>query len=105
MKPVRGGSLAEPLCATCTRPDPTFWRPCPTCDEQTRIRAGRGCVRCAIRQRLRELLGDHTGAIRPELQALYDNLAGEARPTTVQHWLANSAAADTLGELGAGAGH
>ena len=26
---VRGGTRAEPLCATCPRPDPGFWRSCP----------------------------------------------------------------------------
>jgi hypothetical protein len=65
-----GGSLAEPLCATCTRSDPSFWRACPTCGDQARIRPGRPCVRCTIQQRLRDLLGDHNGTIRPELQAL-----------------------------------
>jgi hypothetical protein len=103
MRPVRGGSLAQPLCATCTRPDPSFWRSCPTCGDQTRMRARRPCVRCAVRQRLRELLGDHHGTIRPELQALYDNLANDTRPTTVQRWLDTSAATGILHELGTGA--
>ncbi len=103
MRPVHGGSLAEPLCATCTRPDPSFWRSCPTCGDQARIRAGRPCVRCAVQHRLRDLLGDHNGTIRPELQALYRNLANDARPATVQRWLDTSTATGVLRELGTGA--
>lgn len=38
---VRGGTIDAPLCATCTRPDPEFWRSCPTCGQPDRIH----CVR------------------------------------------------------------
>lgn len=101
VEPVRGGSLAEPLCATCTRPDPSFWRACPSCGKGAQQHAG-PCTRCRLRRRLAVLLDDGTGDIRCELRALYDNLADCERPTTVLAWLAKSKAAAILGELGAG---
>ena len=98
---VRGGTLNEPLCATCTRPDPSFWSHCPGCGVTAQLRSGL-CIRCRLRRRLAGLLGDATGEVRPELQGLYDNLANVERPATVLGWLANSQATDVLGELGAG---
>ena len=101
LKPVRGGTAEEPLCATCTRPDPAFWRSCPTCGQPAQFHRG-PCARCALQRRLRGLLGDHTGGIPHELQGLYDNLANYERPATVLAWLKKSAALGVLSELGAG---
>ena len=89
--PVRGGTQLEPLCSTCTRPDPDFWRSCPTCGQPGRLHAGR-CARCTVDRRLRALLNDENGQIRPELQALYQSLATSERPATVAAWLDKSAA-------------
>lgn len=98
-RPVRGGTLDQPLCAACTRDDPGFWRSCPNCGQPGRIRSGR-CARCAVRQRLREILGDETGRIRPHLQALHDALAATDRTNTVIAWL-DSASARVLRGLDA----
>lgn len=98
-RPVRGGTLDQPLCAACTRDDPGFWRSCPNCGQPGRIRSGR-CARCAVRQRLREILGDETGRIRPHLQALHDALAATDRTNTVIAWL-DSASASVLRGLDA----
>lgn len=98
---VRGGTRDQSLCAACTRPDPGFWRSCPGCGEQDRIRTGR-CMLCQLRQRLPDLVGDETGTIRPGLQALHDNLAGCERPATVIRWLDKSAAPAISRELCAG---
>lgn len=87
---VRGGTLAEPLCATCTRPDLDFWRSCPGCGQTGRLQAGR-CARCTTNQRLRELLSDDTGEVRPQFHALYQELAAADRPDTVAKWLDSSA--------------
>lgn len=100
MRPVRGGKACAPLCATCTRPDPSFWLSCPTCGEKGQLRTG-PCAGCVLRGRLRELLGDGTGAIRLELQALYENLANYEPTATVLAWLTKSAVV-TLRELGTG---
>jgi len=83
---VRGGTIDEPLCATCTRPDASFWRSCTGCGQPGRIHAGR-CTRCSVDERLHELLGDGAGVIRPHYQALYDALATTERPATVAAWL------------------
>ncbi len=101
VRPIRGGTLDEPLCATCTRPDPDFWHSCPDCGQPGRIHAGR-CARCTVEQRLRDLLGAEDGEIRPELQALYQALAGADRPDTVAAWLDKSAAPAILRDLEAG---
>jgi hypothetical protein len=99
-RPVRGGTLDQPLCAACTRDDPGFWRCCPNCGQPGRIRSGR-CARCAVRRRLGEILGDQTGRIRPHLQALHDALAATDRTSTVIAWL-DSASASVLRGLDAG---
>ena len=83
---VRGGTKAEPLCATCTRPDPVFWISCPACGEPGRIRPGQ-CARCAVDRRLREVMGDDVGEIRPHYRGLYHALLANERPATVMAWL------------------
>jgi hypothetical protein len=100
-RPIRGGTLEAPLCATCTRPDPGFWRTCPGCGEPGRIHTGGNarCARCTVHRRLRQILGDDTGSIRPELQALRDALAATNRTATVETWLNRSAALSILQAL------
>jgi hypothetical protein len=99
VKPVRGGTAKAPLCATCTRPDPGFWRTCPSCGQTGQLR-DRACALCNLRNRLRGLLGDESGQIRPELEALHDNLATYPRPTTVLTWLGKDTTAAVLREIG-----
>jgi hypothetical protein len=98
---VRGGTLGEPLCATCTRPDPSFWHTCPGCGEHTAQRR-RSCGRCTLRRRLQQLLRDDSGAIHPQLQALHDHLAHHERPESVLVWLNKRSASQTLAELATG---
>jgi hypothetical protein len=100
-RPVRGGSTDRPLCATCTRPDPSFWKRCPTCAETTKLTNG-PCVRCDLRHQLTALLDGPDGAIRPELQALYQNLAAVDRPATVAKWLKHEHTRVILAGLGSG---
>ena len=100
LRPVRGGTREQPLCATCTRPEPGFWRSCPTCGQPGRIHNGRkGCAHCTVQQRLRELFGNDGGQIRPELQALYHALTAANRPSTVAAWLDRSVAPTILRDL------
>lgn len=101
IKPIRGGTLAQPLCATCLRPDPSFWRCCPACGEQRQL-STQSCSRCNLRQRLRALLAPDTGDVRDELRGLLDNLINADRPRTVLEWLNRPATADVLRELGTG---
>lgn len=97
---VRAGSISEPLCATCTRDDQSFWKACPDCGEQTKHTEG-PCARCVLRRRLQHLLAGPSSTIRPELRALLENLAAVDRPATVSSWLGGEAAA-VLGAIGAG---
>ena len=98
-RPVRGGTTSEPLCSTCLRPDPAFWRNCPGCGQAGRLHQGR-CARCILDRRVRDLLGDAAGEIRPELQALYQALTGTERPDTAASWLARGAVPSVLQNLG-----
>jgi hypothetical protein len=98
---VRGGTLAAPLCAACTRSDPSFWQTCPACGDRAQLQSG-PCPRCTLKQRLRALLDDGTGKIRPELQMLHDNFAGTPRPRTALRWLAGNPAAAALRAIASG---
>jgi len=106
IKPVRSGRRDEPLCATCTRPDPTVWQRCPSCgDENTERMWGGACPRCVLRQQLHDLLADNDGTIRPELQQLYDTVAAHDRPVSALGWLhRESGVAPLLRDIGAGRG-
>jgi hypothetical protein len=97
---IRGGTLATPLCATCTRPDPAFWRGCPSCGRPQL--STRSCTRCNLRQRLAVLLADGGGGVRAELRGLHDTLAGGERPNLVLAWLNKTAIASILREFGTG---
>jgi hypothetical protein len=98
---IRGGTLTTPLCAICTRPDPSFWRGCPACGHPQL--STRSCTRCNLRQRLRALLAaERDGDVRAELRGLHDTLAGSDRPNLVLAWLNKTAIATVLREFGTG---
>ncbi len=99
---IRGGTLTDPLCATCTRPDPSFWHTCPGCGEPTAHRRRGRCARCTLQQRLQRLLCGDNGTIHPKLQALHDHLAHHDRPDTVLSWLNKDTASLILREIAAG---
>ncbi|WP_218022510.1 hypothetical protein [Nocardia amamiensis] len=102
VRPLRGGTLEQPLCATCTRPEPGFWHSCADCGESGRIHNGRRCARCNRERRLRELLGDEHGQIRAGLQTLYRTLIQVERPNTVDAWLRSNGAPAILRVLNSG---
>jgi hypothetical protein len=97
---IRGGTLTKPLCAACTRPDPSFWRGCPACGQPQL--STRTCTRCNLRQRLAALLAGCDGDVRAELRGRHDNLAGSERPNLVLAWLNKTAIASVLTEFGTG---
>ncbi len=101
VRPIRGGTTTSPLCATCTRPDASFWKTCPSCGEASKLTIG-ACLRCSLAQRLRQLLGGADGAIAGEMRGLYDSLAGAERPDSVLAWLKGSDAAGVLAGIGTG---
>lgn len=65
VRPIRGGTRAEPLCSPCTCPEPGFWRSCVSCGQPGRLHAGR-CAHCKVRRRLDELLAGDDGRVQPE---------------------------------------
>jgi hypothetical protein len=104
VQPVRGGTRTKPLCATCTRPDPSssFWRTCPICGKTAQLRPG-PCTRCLVDRRLHQLLHDEHGQIRPELAELHRSLASADYPDTVLRWLDKPTGPTILRELASGA--
>jgi len=101
VQPVRGGTRTQPLCARCTRPDPSFWRTCPTCGTTAQLQPG-PCTCCVVDRRLGELLGDGHGQVRAELAGLHRSLASAERPDTVLRWLDRPTAPAILHELASG---
>lgn len=97
---IRSGTLAKPLCAICTNPDPSFWRGCPNCGRPQL--STRSCTRCNLRQRLHVLLADHNGDVRDELRGLHDNLVNSDRPSCVLEWLNKATIGEILHELSTG---
>lgn len=102
VKPVRGGTKAEPLCSTCLRPEQGFWRQCPACGSADRLRGDR-CARCTLHTRLQHLLAGPDGTLRPELQALKDALCSTERPVATHAWLSKTSALTLLEDLARGA--
>ena len=100
-RPIRGGTIDEPLCAECVRDEPGFWRTCPGCGQPGRLHTSR-CARCVLQQRLRNLLGDEHGHIRPDLQQLHQALVAIERPNTVAAWLDHGGGPAILRELESG---
>lgn len=100
VKPIRAGTVTDPLCAACTRPDAS-WHACPGCGEHSQHRQRR-CSRCSLRARLNTLLDDGTGQTHPQLLALHQHLAGHERPATVLGWLNKDTASAILGDLAVG---
>jgi hypothetical protein len=97
---IRAGTLAKPLCASCTRPDRDFWGGCPSCGHPQL--STRTCTRCNLRHRLRVLLADHDGEIRTELRGLHENLVNSDRPSCVLEWLNKPGITEILRELSTG---
>ena len=95
--PLRGGTLDEPLCALCTRPD-NAWRSCPSCGQPGRFHHRR-CARCSVTRRLHDLLADNTDTIPADRQVLYRVLAATQRPGTLSAWLDKSSAPQMLRQL------
>ncbi|HME74265.1 MAG TPA: hypothetical protein VKI00_00985 [Mycobacterium sp.] len=95
--PLRGGTVDEPLCSLCTRPD-NAWRSCPSCGQPGRFHHGR-CARCSVTRRLHELLADDTATIPVDREVLYRALAATERPGTLSAWLDKSSAPQMLREL------
>ncbi|MEV2226924.1 hypothetical protein AB0E01_44910 [Nocardia vinacea] len=97
-RPVRGGTVAAPLCAACTRDEPGFWRSCPKCGEPGQILAT-VCGRCLLDDRLHELLGDDQRQIHSQFQALHQALIHTERLPAIEAWLRRGGAPDILRAL------
>jgi hypothetical protein len=82
----------------CTRPDPGFWRHCPTCGRADRLRDGQ-CARCVLDERLRHLLAGPDGNIRSELVPLHSALRSNPSPPSTLAWLSRSSTSQLLGDL------
>lgn len=103
IKPVVSGRRDQPRCASCTRPDPSYWQRCPACGEADTERMWGGpCPRCLLRQRLDGVLSGPDGTIRPELALLRDSVLAHDRPVSALGWLDHGPVAKLLSELTTG---
>ncbi|WP_207934712.1 hypothetical protein [Actinomadura sp. KC06] len=96
LKPIRSGTLDQPLCQSCTV---VAFPDCPTCE--TSPRAGQ-CPHCRLHLRLRELLTGPDGATHPALRPLEQDLAATDPPGTALRWLSKEPVATVLADIAAG---
>jgi hypothetical protein len=97
--PLRGGSLAAPLCARCVNPDPQFWGRCPVCETTWQL-GPQPCQRCALDQRVRDLLGGGCQTPRDGLTAFHRALVAVERPDSALAWLARPKVRSLLEQIG-----
>ena len=97
---IRGGTLTTPLCAACTRPDPSFWQMLPGLRAPSAQHAILHPLQPAATAAACWPIDD--GDVRAELRGLHDNLASSDRPNLVLHWLNKTAIASILREFGTG---
>ena len=95
-KPVRSGTLSEPLCRDCATP---AFPDCRVCE--TSPRPGQ-CVGCRLELRLRELMTGPDGLTHPALLPLRDALAATDPPGTALRWLAKEPVATVLADIASG---
>ncbi|RPF29619.1 hypothetical protein EDD96_6145 [Streptomyces sp. Ag109_G2-6] len=94
--PLKGGTLAVPLCARCVNPDPGFWDRCPTCQVTWQF-GTEPCQRCAVDKVAGQLLGPEgqTGHLAPLRQAL----VAVERPDHAMAWLSKPNVRTLLADL------
>ena len=95
-RPIRSGTLGEPLCQDCTVP---AFPDCPVCE--TSPHRGQ-CPDCRLSLRLRELMTGPDGAIHPALHPLKEALAATDPPGTALRWLAKEPVATILADIASG---
>src|SRR5487761_1108163 len=96
LAPIRSGTIAEPLCHSCTLP---VFPDCLVCESNPQ--PGR-CPDCRLELRFRELFTGRDGVIHPALQPLKEALAATGPPGTVLRWLAREPVAQVLADIAAG---
>ncbi|WP_149827177.1 site-specific integrase [Streptomyces tailanensis] len=98
VSPLKGGTLAAPLCARCLNPDPDFWDRCPICEKTWQF-GTEPCQRCLVDQKLGELLGDGDG-VAEELVPFRRALVTVERPDHAMVWLSKPNVRALLTALG-----
>ncbi|MFI7337013.1 site-specific integrase [Streptomyces sp. NPDC050085] len=98
VSPLKGGTLAAPLCARCLNPDPDFWDRCPLCETTWQF-GTEPCQRCLVDQKLGDLLGG--GADVPvELVPFRRALVAVERPDHAMAWMSKPKVHALLTALG-----
>jgi hypothetical protein len=93
--PLKGGTLAEPLCARCLNPDPAFWKRCGVCQQSWQLSTAE-CTRCSLDRKLKQVLTPPGGAAVPELDRLRRALVRVDRPDLMLDWLKEAGVRRTL---------
>lgn len=102
-RPVEGRVPDGPLCWTCIKTEPDYFRACSECATVSRLRHHGLCENCAAPRALDTALSTPDGSIRPELMAVRQALISN-NPVTLLDWLHRSTTKAMLAMLAAGEG-
>ncbi|NKS84118.1 hypothetical protein GS530_24425 [Rhodococcus hoagii] len=102
-RPVEGRVLGEPVCWTCIKTEPSYFRACSECATVSRLRHHGLCDICAAPRALDAALSAPDGNMRPELMMVRHALA-TSNPATLLDWLHRSTTKPMLAMLAAGEG-
>ena len=102
-RPVEGRVLGAPVCWTCIKTEPTYFRACSECATVDRLRHHGLCDNCAAPRALDAALSAPDGNIRPELMTVRQALAS-SNPATLLDWLHRSTIRTMLAMLATGEG-
>jgi hypothetical protein len=92
---LKGGTLAEPLCARCVNPDPAFWTRCGVCGITWQLTTAE-CARCSLDRNLSRILTTADGSTATQLDQLRQAFVLVDRPDHAMDWLNKPGVRDTL---------
>lgn len=103
LRPASGRVEDGPLCWTCIKFEPAYFRTCTDCGTITRLHHYGLCVECAAPILLEALLAGPDGAVRPELHTVCAALSAN-NSVTLMNWLQQTTTAPMLGRLAVASG-
>ncbi|SED63087.1 Site-specific recombinase XerD [Amycolatopsis tolypomycina] len=103
VRPVDGRVDDGPVCWTCIKAEPAYFRACRGCGTVTRLHRHGLCEACAATDLLAAALAGRDGSVRAELNSVRHALA-TSRPSTLLNWLYRPTTSAMLGQLAAGDG-
>ncbi|WIX85687.1 hypothetical protein [Amycolatopsis sp. DG1A-15b] len=103
VRPVDGRVDDGPVCWTCIKTEPVYFRPCRDCGTVARLHRHGFCEGCAATNLLAAALTGPDGTMRADLESVRHALA-TSNPSTLLNWLYRPTTSAILGQLAAGDG-